>query len=76
MGVSRSWKSGFVHARRDTRAGRLRGKLLDHMEGWMRTNGVGEVWVCADNQAAVSFYRAREFASVDEQPVYMTRRVR
>ncbi|MBK5189491.1 MAG: GNAT family N-acetyltransferase [Gemmatimonadaceae bacterium] len=50
--------------------------LLDHMEGWMRTNGVGEVWVCADNRAAVDFYRAREFAVAEAQPVYMTRRVR
>jgi ribosomal protein S18 acetylase RimI-like enzyme len=51
-------------------------RLLDHMEGWMRTNGVGEVWVCADNQAAVNFYRACRFGAPDDQPVYMTRRVR
>ena len=50
--------------------------LLDHMEGWMRTNGVGEVWVFADNQAAVNFYRSRDFAAAQAQPVYMTRRVR
>jgi ribosomal protein S18 acetylase RimI-like enzyme len=50
--------------------------LLDHMEGWMRTNGVCEVWVFADNQAAVNFYRARDFAVAEDQPVYMTRRVR
>lgn len=50
--------------------------LLDHMEGWMRTNGVCEVWVCADNQAAVNFYRARAFTVAEAQPVYMTRRVR
>lgn len=50
--------------------------LLDHMEGWMRTNGVGEVWVCADNNAAVNFYRAMQFESPEDQPVYMTRRVR
>jgi ribosomal protein S18 acetylase RimI-like enzyme len=58
---------------RRKRVGRL---LLDHMEGWMRTNGVGEVWVCADNPAAVEFYRASNFEIAEDQPVYMTRRAR
>jgi hypothetical protein len=34
------------------------------------------VWVCADNVAAVNFYRACAFDAPGEQPVYMTRRVR
>src|SRR6476620_8597478 len=50
IGVRTEWRRKGV--------GRM---LLDHMEGWMRTNGVCEVWVCADNQAAVNFYRARTF---------------
>jgi ribosomal protein S18 acetylase RimI-like enzyme len=65
IGVQREWRRRGV--------GRM---LLDHMEGWMRTNGVCEVWVFADNQAAVNFYRAREFSPADSQPVYMTHRVR
>jgi len=65
IGVRSEWRRRGV--------GRL---LLDHMEGWMRTNGVGEVWVCADNVAAVNFYRACAFTAPAEQPVYMTRRVR
>ncbi len=65
IGVRSEW--------RRKRVGRL---LLDHMEGWMRTNGVGEVWVCADNPAAVEFYRACEFEAPADQPTYMTHRVR
>lgn len=65
IGVRTEW--------RRKRVGRL---LLDHMEGWMRTNGVGEVWVCADNPVAVDFYRACSFDAPVEQPLYMTHRVR
>jgi ribosomal protein S18 acetylase RimI-like enzyme len=65
IGVHREWRRRGV--------GRM---LLDHMEGWMRTNGVGEVWVFADNQAAVNFYRARSFMLPESQPVYLTHRVR
>jgi len=49
--------------------------LLTHMEGWMAANGVGVVWVCADNQVAVDFYRGCGFTVESEQPVYMTREV-
>jgi ribosomal protein S18 acetylase RimI-like enzyme len=59
------------------KAARRRGvgrALLDHMEAWMRSNEVGEVWVCADNPAAVQFYRGWGFDAADAQPVYMTRR--
>lgn len=65
IGVRSEW--------RRKRVGRL---LLDHMEGWMRTNGISEVWVCAGNPAAVAFYRACEFETSAEQPTYMTYRVR
>ena len=65
IGVRSEW--------RRKRVGRL---LLDHMEGWMCRNGVGEVWVCADNPAAVAFYRACEFEAPADQPTYMTHRVR
>jgi ribosomal protein S18 acetylase RimI-like enzyme len=47
--------------------------LLNHMEGWMKSNDVSVVWVCADNEIAVDFYRATGFSSEDTQPVYMTR---
>jgi ribosomal protein S18 acetylase RimI-like enzyme len=48
--------------------------LLDSMERWMMDNDVGEVWVCADNPAAVQFYRGFGFEAPGDQPVYMTRR--
>lgn len=48
--------------------------LLDTMEQWMLNNDVGEVWVCADNPAAVEFYRGFGFDAPGDQPVYMTRR--
>ena len=47
--------------------------LLNHMEGWMKTNDVSVVWVCADNEVAVDFYRGCGFGSEEPQPVYMTR---
>jgi ribosomal protein S18 acetylase RimI-like enzyme len=62
IGVRSSWR------RRGT--GRA---LLTHMEDWMRANGVDEVWVLADNQIAVDFYRGCGFAAEEAQPVYMTR---
>jgi ribosomal protein S18 acetylase RimI-like enzyme len=65
-----------IGVRRECRRRGVGRLLLDHMEGWMRTNGVGEVWVFADNQVAVNFYRSREFAVAESQPVYMTHRVR
>jgi ribosomal protein S18 acetylase RimI-like enzyme len=49
--------------------------LLTHMETWMQQNGVGVVWLGADNAAAVEFYRACGFAAEAEQAVYMTREV-
>jgi ribosomal protein S18 acetylase RimI-like enzyme len=48
--------------------------MLDCMEAWMLSNDVGEVWVCADNPAAVEFYRGFGFDAPVDQPVYMTRR--
>jgi GNAT superfamily N-acetyltransferase len=49
--------------------------LLTHMESWMKTNEVSLVWVCADNEVAVDFYRGCGFGSEEPQPVYMTREV-
>ena len=50
-------------------------RLIAEMEGWMRDNGVAEVWVLCDNPGAQAFYEACGFAVDPEQPVYMTRRV-
>jgi ribosomal protein S18 acetylase RimI-like enzyme len=47
--------------------------LLATMDNWMAANGIAEVWVCADNDIAVDFYRASGFRAPDPQPVYMTR---
>lgn len=46
--------------------------LLAEMEHWMRTYGVNDVWVLADNPA-VDFYRSCGFVTKDSQPAYMTR---
>jgi ribosomal protein S18 acetylase RimI-like enzyme len=66
------YEIGVRNSRRRRGTGRA---LLDHMEAWMRTNGVGEVWVCADNQVAVEFYRGCGFSAEAPQPVYLTRKV-
>ena len=58
------------------RAYRRRGTgraLLTHLEEWMRASGVEVVWVLADNEIAVEFYRGCGFASEDPQPMYMIR---
>lgn len=47
--------------------------LLTGMEEWMRANEIGEVWVCADNQVAVDFYRGCGFSADEAQPIYLTR---
>ena len=50
--------------------------LVEHMEVWMRKNGVSEVWVGADNPGAVAFYEACGFeASLSDNfiPVYMAK---
>jgi ribosomal protein S18 acetylase RimI-like enzyme len=46
--------------------------LLAHMETWMRSHGLKDVWVCADNQVAIDFYRGCGFTA-GEQPVYLTK---
>ena len=64
-----------IGVRKSARRAGVGRALLDHMESWMKQNGVSEVWVCADNEAAVDFYRGCGFASEEPQPVYMTREV-
>lgn len=49
--------------------------LLTHMESWMLSNGLTTIWVCADNQVAVDFYRGCGFTLEAEQPTYMTREI-
>lgn len=65
------YEIGVRQSARRRGAGRA---LLDRMEQWMLSNDVGEVWVCADNPAAVEFYRGFGFDAPGDQPVYMTRR--
>jgi ribosomal protein S18 acetylase RimI-like enzyme len=50
--------------------------LVNQMETWMRENKVGVVWVLADNQEAVEFYRSSGFEIEDPQPVYMLREIK
>jgi GNAT superfamily N-acetyltransferase len=64
------YEIGVRSSRRRRGTGRA---LLAHIEGWMRANGIGEVWVLADNQIAVEFYRGCHFSAEEAQPVYMIR---
>jgi GNAT superfamily N-acetyltransferase len=64
------YEIGVRSAWRRRGAGRA---LLAEMDGWMRASNVGDVWVLADNDVAVEFYRAGGLAVADPQPVYMTR---
>jgi ribosomal protein S18 acetylase RimI-like enzyme len=66
------YEIGVRSARRHRGIGKA---LLDQMEDWMQANGVGLVWVVADNQAAVEFYRARGFAAEEPEAVYLARRI-
>ncbi len=45
--------------------------LLDQMKSWMRENDIDTVWVLADNQGAVEFYRSSGFEIETPQPTYM-----
>ncbi len=47
--------------------------LLQQMETWMRENQVDTVWVLADNQEAIEFYRSSGFEAEFPQPTYMVR---
>lgn len=47
--------------------------LVAAMDAWMHAHDVGEVWVLADNDGAVAFYRACGFDISDQQATYMTR---
>jgi GNAT superfamily N-acetyltransferase len=66
------YEIGVRSARRRQGIGRA---LLEHMDEWMRANGVSLVWVIADNPAAVEFYRACGFAVEEPSSVYMERRL-
>ncbi len=47
--------------------------LLNQMETWMRENNVDVIWVLADNQETVEFYRSSGFEAEHPQPTYMLR---
>ena len=49
-------------------------RSMDAMTAWMRAHAVAEVWVLADNDDAVAFYRACGFAIPDGQATYLTRK--
>ncbi len=60
IGVRSAWRRRGVGA-----------ALIDCMEAWMRTNGVRDVWVLADNPGAIEFYRSSGFEAAPDQPTYM-----
>jgi hypothetical protein len=45
------------------------------MDEWMRSEGVQEVWVLADDGGAAAFYAACGFVRSADQPVAMERRL-
>ncbi len=47
--------------------------LVAAMNAWMRAHDVDDIWVLADNDGAVAFYRACGFDIPDGQATYMTR---
>jgi hypothetical protein len=47
--------------------------LTDAVIAWMKTEGVSEIWVAADNDGAVALYRANGFDEPEGMAVYMTR---
>jgi GNAT superfamily N-acetyltransferase len=63
------YEIGVRQSRQRTGIGRA---LMAELDGWMRANDVREVWVGADNEGAVAFYRACGFEA-DPRAVYMAR---
>jgi ribosomal protein S18 acetylase RimI-like enzyme len=47
--------------------------LVAAMDAWMHAHDLREVWVLADNDIAISFYRACGFDIPDGQATYMMR---
>jgi ribosomal protein S18 acetylase RimI-like enzyme len=47
--------------------------LVGAMNDWMDSQAIREVWVLADNDDAVAFYRACGFTVDDGPAIYMTR---
>jgi ribosomal protein S18 acetylase RimI-like enzyme len=46
-------------------------ELVGAMTTWMKSAGVRQAWVVADNEGAVKFYEECGFGVSDEAPVYM-----
>jgi ribosomal protein S18 acetylase RimI-like enzyme len=64
------YEIGVRQAQRRRGVGRA---LMAAMDAWMHAHAVAEVWVLADNEDAVTFYRACGFLVAREAPVYLTR---
>jgi ribosomal protein S18 acetylase RimI-like enzyme len=64
------YEVGVRKGHRRTGIGRA---LTDAVIAWMKTEGVSEIWVAADNDGAVAFYRANGFDEPEGMAVYMTR---
>ncbi|HXU69758.1 MAG TPA: GNAT family N-acetyltransferase [Polyangia bacterium] len=64
------YEIGVRAARRRHGVGRA---LVGAMNEWMRACEVTEVWVLADNDVAIAFYRACGFAAPGGVSTYMTR---
>lgn len=47
--------------------------LMNAAFDWMKTNGVDQIWVLADNDGAAEFYRANGFEVPEGMALYLTR---
>jgi GNAT superfamily N-acetyltransferase len=58
--------------RKDWRRKGVGRALMNAAFEWMKTNGITEIWVLADNDGAAEFYRANGFSAPEGMALYMT----
>lgn len=59
--------------RKDWRRKGVGRALMNAAFDWMKTNGVDQIWVLADNDGAAEFYRANGFEVPEGMALYLTR---
>ncbi|MFT3838051.1 MAG: GNAT family N-acetyltransferase [Myxococcaceae bacterium] len=59
--------------RKDWRRKGVGRALMNAAFDWMKSNGIDQIWVLADNDGAAEFYRANGFEVPEDMALYMTR---